>query len=263
MFSRKSYALFVIYLKEFYAYPAVSFIWVLADAQTALILPAVWLAAAPNGIGGMNRGTLVSYYLVSMTLSQFITCHLMWDIAFDIREGIFSSQIVRPISFFRMNIPRNFSWRVGKLVLFAPLAVFVFAVYGWGGAVAPVHFSWAALVAVFLAQFLSFAAAYCVSLVTLYTTEFFSVLRLYYIPEMFLSGRIVPLTTLPPWAQDIARWSHFRLTISFPTQIVLGQLSGSEIRLGLAMQVGWILLFLGLGHVILQRGMRLYTGAGM
>ena len=37
---RKLVAIFRIYLRECLAYPAASMLWVLADAQTAMILPA-------------------------------------------------------------------------------------------------------------------------------------------------------------------------------------------------------------------------------
>jgi len=261
--TRKSRSLFWIYLKELFAYPVASFIWVLADAQTALILPMVWLAAAPNGVGGMDRAHLVSYYLVSMTASQFITCHLMWDIAWDIREGIFSSQVIRPIGFFSFNLPRNFAWRVGKLVLFLPLAVLVYFAYAGKSHIAPIYFSWEAVASLFLGQMLSFAAAYCVALVALWTTEFFSVLRLYYLPETFLSGRIVPLGTLPLWLQNASSWTHFRLTNAFPVQILLRDLSPVEVRRGLVLQVAWTIFFLAAGSWLFRRGTRRYTGAGM
>ncbi len=260
---RKQRALFTIYLKECVAYPAASFIWVLADAQSALILPAVWLAAAPNGVAGLDRGQLVSYYLVSMVLAQFITCHLMWDIAFDIREGDFSAQLIRPISFFRLNLARNLSWRVAKLFLFLPLGLLAFGLYAYKGATAPVFFSWEAVAAILLAQVLSFFAACCVALVTLWTTEFVSILRLYYIPEQFLSGRLLPLATLPFWAQGVARWSHFRLTNAFPAEILLGRVSSFETRLGLIAQLVWILFFWALAGLMLRRGLRRYTGVGM
>jgi ABC-2 type transport system permease protein len=226
-------------------------------------LPAVWLAASPNGVAGMDRGQLVSYYLVSMMLAQFITCHLMWDIAFDIREGFFTSQIIRPIGFFQMNVARNFSWRVAKVLLFLPLGLLAYAMYAWHNSTAPISISVEAVIAIFLAQMLSFVAAYCMALITMWTTEFVSVLRVYYIPEMLLSGRMVPLATLPLWAQGVARWSHFRLTNSFPTEIMLRRLSTSEIRLGLLSQVLWIGFFGVCGYVLFHRGMRHYTGVGM
>ena len=128
---RRTYAVFRITLKECFAYPVASAIWVLGDVQTALILPAVWIAAAGPGntVAGMTQPQLVAYYLVTMTIAQFVICHLLWDIAWDIREGVFSSQIVRPIPFFPMNAARNLSWLVVKHFLSAPLLGIVVLAY--------------------------------------------------------------------------------------------------------------------------------------
>ncbi len=260
---RKLVAIFRIYLRECFSYPAASMLWVLADAQTAMILPAVWLATtAPGGlIAGMTRPELITYYIGSMVLSQFITCHLMWDIAWDIREGEFSGHLLRPIHYFKMNVARNFAWRTAKLVLFIPMGLLVFVIYQSVG-MASFHFSFAFVVSVLLAQFLSYAAAFCMALTALWTTEFMSTLRLYYLPEMFLSGRFFPLSALPAWALFISKYTHFRYMIWFPTQMLMGKLSAAEIRDGLIIQALLIVGFLLLGKVIFNQGLKQYSGFG-
>lgn len=261
---RQPYALFRIYLRDCFAYPAASFIWVLADVQAALVLPAVWLASAgPGGqIAGMSHGDLVAYYLCSMTLAQFVICHLMWDIAIDIKEGFFSAQILRPYAFFTTTAARNLSWRIAKLLLFLPILPLVFFAYG-GVRGVELHAGWTFWASVLLAHTLSFLAAYCLSMVTLWTTEFISIFRLYYVPEMILSGRLLPLQTLPPWAQDLAELLHFPYMVAFPTNLLLGEVSGAEAVRGLTMQITWCAFFALLGLVLFRRGMRQYTGVGM
>lgn len=261
---RRLYAVFWVYLKECFAYPVASAIWVLGDVQTALILPAVWIAAAgPGGkVAGMTQPELVAYYLVTMTIAQFVICHLLWDIAWDIREGAFSSQIVRPIPFFPMNAARNLSWRVAKLILFTPLLGLIVFAYG-GVRTTSLQFTaefWAALI---LAHTLSFIAAYAVSMITFWTTEFMSVFRLYYFPEMFLSGRLLPLDALPPWVKTVSEFTHFPYMVAFPANVLLGRVPSDQIGRGLVMQVVWCVVFYGLGRVLFARGTRQYTGVGM
>ncbi|MEA2554196.1 MAG: viologen exporter family transport system permease protein [Fimbriimonadaceae bacterium] len=259
---RKLRAIFTIYLRECFAYPAASFIWVLADAQTALILPAVWLASShATTIVGMAPSELITYYIGSMVLSQFITCHLMWDMAWDMREGEFSGHLLRPFSYFRMNLARNFAWRATKLVLFLPVGVLAYLVYRPVG-MAPVHFSAEFFLAVLLGQMLSYVSAFCVAMTALWTTEFMSTFRMYYLPEMFLSGRLIPLSALPAWALGISTWTHFRYMNFFPVEMLLGKLSPAEVWHGLAIQMAWIVVFLLLGRVMFKHGVRQYTGAG-
>jgi ABC-2 type transport system permease protein len=90
-----------------------------------------------------------------------------------------------------------------------------------------------------------------------------SVLRLYYLTEMFMSGRILPLTTLPGWAQTGAKFVHFRYTNAFPVLTLMGELSPSEVTQGLLIQVGWIAFFCVLARVLFNRGVRQYSGVGM
>lgn len=261
---RKLAAIFRIYLRECFAYPAASFVWVLADAQTAMILPAVWIASSGGSdvIAGMHKSELVTYYLASMVLSQFITCHLMWDIAWDIREGDFNGHLLRPIHYFRMNLARNLSWRVTKLVLFLPLGVFVSVVYARLGT-AHLYFTPAFFVAVIFAHTLSYVAAFCMAMTALWTTEFISTLRLYYLPEMFLSGRLLPLTALPLWGVVLGKYTHFQYMNFFPVQVLMGRLSPADVGLGLLIQASWILVFVVLAHVLFNRGVKQYAGAGM
>lgn len=256
-------AIFRIYLKECFVYPGASLIWVIADSQ-ALVLPAVWIAAAGPGelIAGMTSGQIVAYYLTAMTLSQFVVCHLLWDIGWDIREGHFSSQIVRPFSFFWFSFARNIAWRIAKIAIFVPILVLLLLSYG-GWRDVQYSFKWTFWLSLILAQTLSFVAAYCVAMIPLWTTEYFSAYRLYYIPEYFLSGRLVPLNTLPLFLQGVGTVLWFRYTIALPTDVLLGRISDEAAYRGLQFQVVWIAVFGILGGVLFRKGVKNYSGAGM
>jgi ABC-2 type transport system permease protein len=261
----KFVALVGVYFRECFAYPATAFIWILADTVVAVILPAVWLAATgpAETIAGFTRREIVTYYLVSIILAQFVTCHLMWNIASDIREGFFSAHIVRPFSYLAQATARNLAWRVSKLIIFVPIAfAFYFAFLG-NSSPAPLHFSPSFFAAVLLGHVLSFLAAYCLSLITLWTVESFSIMEVYYVPEQILSGRLVPLAALPGWAMAASDVLYFRYTVAFPAEMLLRRLSASEIVRGLVLQALYIVFFYGLSKVMLRAGMKRYTGAGM
>lgn len=264
-FFRKLTALFQTYVSECFAYPATSVIWILADTVTALILPAVWLAAAgPSGqVAGFSGREMVTYYLVTMTLAQFVTCHLMWDISFDIREGFFSAQIVRPFSFLAHCVARNLAWRVSKLVLFLPIGGLFYLIYLGNSAPSPLQFSGAFFVALILGHTLSFLAAYTLALVALWTVEFQSILEIYYVPEQVLSGRVLPLAALPAWALVGGDFLYFRYTVAFPAEILMGRTTPEFLLRGFATQGIWLLVLLVAAHVTLKAGMRKYTGHGM
>jgi ABC-2 type transport system permease protein len=261
---RKTFALIAIYVQETLAYRAGAFIWGLADGQLALILPAVWLAAfgQQEAIGGRDPSALVTYYLAASLLSQFIVCHLMWDIGFEIREGIFSVYLLRPMNLVWMHLARNVGWRIIKVLLYAPIGLLFVLIYGRYLAGVELHWGLSFWIALLLAHFLSFFVAWSIALTSLWTTEFVSIFRLYYFPEMFLSGRLVPLETMPRWAMALADASPFKYTVAFPVGVLLGEVRGAALVQGIGMQVMWIALFIIASHILLKRGLKQYTGFG-
>ena len=223
-------------------------------------MPLVWRAA--GGVHGYSAEDTTNYYVVTITVSQFVTCHLLWDIGLDIREGAFSSMLLRPLSHLSVSFSRNVAWRVGKLALFVPFLLVLIPFYG-NANFGSLQMDCIFLIALILGQTLAFLAAYSVAMLAMWTTEFVSLFQLYYFPELIFSGRVVPLTSLPDWAQSASQFLHFRYTVSFPAEILLGRLSLNQITVGLAIQLGWIILFFGLSRILFNLGVKKYSGFGM
>jgi len=262
-FARKFKSLAEVYWQEMLAYPVASMIWILTDAMLALIMPAVWLSAsAGEGMFGMTSPEMVTYYLITLVLSQFIVCHLLWDIALSIKEGMFAIQLARPFPIYWNFAAQNLAWRVGKLILFAPfLLCYLTAYHQYLGSV-PLHFSLEFFLSTILAHVLSYNIAIAIAMITLWTTEFHSVFALYYFPENFLSGRVVPLAALPSWATLAGNLLPFRFTVALPTEILMGRINGSDAWQSIAMQCAWIVAFYFIGKILFARGMRQYSGFG-
>lgn len=261
----KLLAYYRLFLADVFVYRGAAFLWIFADGVTSLMLPLVWLAASSSGapIGNMPMSAIVTYYVGSLTLSQFVTCHMMWDIAYYIREGVFSIYLVRPFSFFWAMFADNLAWRIAKLTLFTPVLVLMLAAY-WGYLHStPLHFRPEFFLAVALGHMVSFAGAFALGIIGLRTQESYAIIRFYYLPEMFLSGRLFPLALLPGWAATLANYTPFSSTISFPLRILLGQVEGSAMAVGLATQVGWLLAMCLIGRMLWRSGLKTYTGVGM
>ncbi|MEP0766982.1 MAG: ABC-2 family transporter protein [Fimbriimonadia bacterium] len=263
--ARKSYAYFRIILTEMFIYRGAAFLWIIADSMTALVLPLVWIAAASGEgyVGGLSVQQIVLYYVAALVLSQFVVSHMMWDIAYEIREGIFSAYLVRPMNYFWSQFVRNIAWRVGKLIMFLPLFVAMLVGYHSLLIGAKVHVSPLLIVVMILGHTLSFVNAFSLGLIALRTQEAYSIIRLYYLPEMFLSGRLFPLAMLPDWAATGAMFTPFRYTVAFPVEMMLGRVSDEAVLVGIGAQLCWIALMSGVGWVLWRTGLKTYTGVGM
>lgn len=257
-------ALFQIYLQDGLAYRASGIIWVMTDVATAVTMPLVWAAAAGSGpIQGYTKGLFVLYYLSMLLLGNFVTCHFMWDISWEIKDGMFSTYLVRPVPFFQLMLIRNVAWRIIRFLIFLPFFLVLLWLY-WGQLDRPtVYLGWEFWVALLLGHFVSFSFVMMFSMIALFVTEATSIFELYYIPMLFLSGQLFPVSLLPEWARTIAILFPFYYTTGLPTEVLIGRVAPADALRLIPVQLLWIALSY-IGHRLLWRqGLKRYTGVGM
>ena len=90
----------------------------------------------------------------------------------------------------------------------SPLDIAVFAVAIWGA---------------YLIRSLNQSS---LGLITFWTTRVGPIFQLYIAAELLLSGRLVPLTLMPDWAQRLADVLPFKWTFGFPIEALVGQPAG-------------------------------------
>jgi len=261
---RKWWAVFSIYFQDGIAYRASGLIWVTVDVATAVTMPLVWARASRTGpIGGFTSSDFILYYLCMLFLGSFVTSHIMWELAMEIKEGQFSTMLLRPMSFYQLNFFRNLSWRFIRPVLFAPF--FILLLYAYRGFLvhATIHLGWQFWASLVLGHLVSFAFVMMMAMLALFTQEVTSIFELYYIPMLFLSGQLFPIAMLPVWASKLARLFPFYFTTGAPTEILIGRVSGSAVYSALGMQVLWIAICYLLSRVLWAKGLKHYTGVGM
>ncbi|MBI3910782.1 MAG: ABC-2 family transporter protein [Armatimonadetes bacterium] len=262
---RTWWTVFQVFLQDNLTYRSQALIWMMTDTVPAVIMPLVWLAAY-NGrptIQGFAPPDLVVYYLAVLTLSNFMLCHIMWDIATEVREGRLSIYLTRPFSYAAFQYAGNLSWRMMRMVLFVPvflLWLLVFRRYlEWRGYdLGP--FFWMAVLG---GHALSFAISYALGLLALFFTEVRNIFLFYYMPFGFFSGQMVPLSFLPEWAHALARWLPFRYTLAFPVELLMHQLSPGEVTAGFTVLGGWLVVATAAGLLLWRVGLRHYEGVGM
>jgi ABC-2 type transport system permease protein len=262
---RKWKAVFGIYFQDGLAYRASGLIWILTDLVTAITMPLVW-AKASSGTGiiaGFSRSDFVLYYLCQLLIGSFITSHIMWEVAMEIKEGQFSTQLVRPMSFYQFTFLRNLSWRIIRTALFTPFFFALLWIYRGYLDDATFYLGWQFWASFMLGHLVSFTLVVMMAMLALFTQEVMSIFELYYVPMLFLSGQLFPVAVLPSWATAVAKWLPFYYTTGAPTEILVGRVSGSASLHVLAMQAGWIIVCFLLAKVFWAKGLKYYTGVGM
>lgn len=262
--ARQWRSLFSIYIQDGLAYKASGFIWVLTDVATAATMPLVWAAAAGGGtIGGFDRNGFVLYYLTMLLISCFVTCHFMWEVSWEIKEGYFSTYLVRPIDYMSFMFVRNFAWRIVRTTIFSPLFLFLVYAYGAFAQFGSLYLGWEVWLAILLGHILSYVFVMALAMFALFVQEATALFELYYIPMLFLSGQLFPVSLLPDWARQLAAMFPFYYTTGFPTELAIGRIAPADAATGLGIQLAWIMGALVLQRVLWRFGLRHYTGVGM
>ncbi|MFN3728401.1 MAG: ABC transporter permease [Fimbriimonadaceae bacterium] len=262
--ARKWRAVFSVYFQDGIAYRASGIIWITTDLVTAVTMPVLWTAAASGGtIAGYTVSDFVLYYLCMLLIGSFVTSHILFEIATEIREGQFSTQLVRPISFYQLSYLRNLPWRIIRTCLFLPFFFVLIWVYrGYLDGV-QLYFGWELWVSILLGHLVSFFIVMMLSMIALFTQEAFSIFELYYIPLMFLSGQLFPVALLPQWALNLAKIMPFYYTTGAPTEILIGRLTGPAMHQAIGVQFTWVILAFVIGKIGWTIGLRHYTAVGM
>jgi len=261
---RKWGAVFGIYFQEGLAYRASGIIWIMTDLTTAVTMPLVWAAATRSGpIGGFTTSGFVLYYLCMLLLGSFVTSHIMWEIATEIREGQFSTALLRPISFYQVSFIRNLTWRIIRLSLFAPMFLVLLYLYRDFIGQPALFLGWEFWASLILGHLVSFTFVMLIAMLALITQEVFSIFELYYVPMLFLSGQLFPVSLLPGWAANLAKFFPFYFTTGAPTEILIGRITGSALYQTLGIQIFWAVLCYLLSRFVWNRGLKVYSGVGL
>jgi ABC-2 type transport system permease protein len=103
---------------------------------------------------------------------------------------------------------------------------------------------------------------FILGMITIWTTRASAIFQLWFLSELLLSGRLLPLQLMPSWVQSLTAWLPFKWTFYFPIEALVGSMSTGTLLRGLGFQALWIAIC-GLGMFASWRiATRYYTAVG-
>jgi ABC-2 type transport system permease protein len=99
-------------------------------------------------------------------------------------------------------------------------------------------------------------------MITFWTTRVGAIYELFFAIELVVSGRLVPMTLMPLWVQQVSGFLPFQWTFYFPIQALVGNLSPLELLSGLGMQLLWIVIGVVGVNFLWRLGIRRYSAVG-
>ncbi|MGH2538052.1 MAG: ABC transporter permease [Candidatus Promineifilaceae bacterium] len=244
-------------------YRAQAVIWLLSFIFP-LVMMVVWLAVVDEvgPAAGWDKSDFISYYVAGLLVNYLTLSWIVWDWDEDIRTGNFSFKLLKPLDPFHHYLSNSLGWKLFILaVMGPPLAILVWLSPQVTLPGLPSH-GLAAVLAIITGFAVNLLMNAAVAMVAFWSTQAGNLGGLLAGIGQFLSGFIAPLPLFPAGIQQVARLLPFRGTFGLPIEIMLGRLSGPEIAFGVAVNLAWIAIFLGIYRTLWRLGLRRYEAVG-
>jgi ABC-2 type transport system permease protein len=236
----------------------VAFSWMIP----LLIYLFVWSTAASEGlVGGLTRGELVGYYVVLILINQLTFCTNNWTVGDAIRYGRMNLLLLRPMSPVYDALASEVAVKVVFMTFAIPLAAILALILRPELHLTP-RDSLLFLPALALAWALRFLWGYWIALLSFWATRADALLSLQESLIFLLGGQVAPVVLLPALMQNAAVVLPFRYMVSFPVEVLAGQLDAGQLRVGFAFQAGWLLVAAALFVVVWRAGLKRYSAVG-
>ena len=222
----------------------------------------VWYTAAGgSSIGGLSQHEFVTYYLVFILVNQLTYSQTNWTVGDGIRDGRITLELLRPLHPLFGTIAAEIAGKVVYMLFVVPVA-FVLALI-----LHPeLHTTLLNIVFFFLtlllAWLLRFFWGYWIALLAFWATRADAMLSVQDALVFLFAGQVAPIALLPLPLQRLAEVLPFRYMISFPIEVLQGQLNASAFLTGISYQLGWLCVACTLYIVLWRNGVKRYTAVG-
>jgi len=249
---------------ESFQYRVVNYFWMIGMVAEPVIYLVVWSTVARSqggAIGGYTPGAFAAYYIVWTLVRNMNIVFTAYGWEWRIREGQLSGQLLKPLHPIHYDLAGFAGWKLVVIILWLPIAavltiafkptlditflkvaVFFFAIW------------WAYLIRSMIITILG--------MVCFWTTRVSALFELFFVTELLLSGRLVPLSLMPAWIEDVAAFLPFKWTFQFPILALAGNLPSRDLFIGLGMQALWVVVSAVLFSFAWRAAIRRYTAVG-
>jgi ABC-2 type transport system permease protein len=247
-------------------YRVESAIYFLYEMVPPIMMAFVWLSVyqEQSSVAGYALNEMLTYTVGVMVLRGTVTIHVEWALDHEIRQGLLSTQLIRPYNYWGFLFADAVAWRMVRLFFAVPALI---ACLWWlgpdlGAVRLPLERLPALALSVALAFVLCFYLKLCVGFIGFWTNEIMGITTLYEVIASVLGGILIPIALLPDWLQTVARLLPIQAIYGIPLAILLGKDEGADPFAGMLLQVGWIAALWALAMVLWRAGLRRYESVG-
>lgn len=220
--------------------------------------------SADESVGAYNLSQMVSYYLLILIVNSMTAVNEDdWQIAADIRNGVISQFLLKPMDYLTFRLSLFFANRLIYILVAAiPVGLFLLWQRNYWSAPVSMEALYLSVISLILTGLLQFLISFTMALLAFWVLEVATFIFILYAFEYIAGGHLFPIDLLPNWLETLLYWTPFPYLLSFPVLIYLGRVDGPEMWNGLIVQGVWLVIaFIG-ARFVWSRGIRSYSAVG-
>ncbi len=252
-------------IQEQLQYRVANYFYMIGMIAEPVIYLVVWSTVARERggeVGGYTAGTFAAYYIVWTLVRNMNIVFTPYGWEWRIRHGRLAIDLLRPIHPLHYDVAYFGGWKFVVILMWLPIAAVLILVFRPSLDPTLLEVGVFAL-AIWGAFFIRTMALWLLGMISFWTVRVGAIFELYFAAELLLSGRLVPLSLLPDWAERLADFLPFRWTFGYPIEALIGTLPPAELLGGLLAQLGWIIAGLVAVRLLWGRAVRRFSAVGM
>ena len=234
-------------------------LWALSGVLP-FIMFSLWSKNDVGNTFGFNDIGLARYFLSAFLVRQFSVVWVVFSFEEDSLSGRLSPYLLQPLHPLLRYVAAHLAEQATRLPFALAIAITFFLLN-------PSSFWLPSLPQLFLAYLsthLAFSIAFLlqslVAALCFWTEKSSSLERLIFVPYLFLSGLLVPLSAFPTNVLKVAMLTPFPYLINFPSKILSGM--PVDIFNGFLAQILWISILFPSVNILWKLGVKRYTAMG-
>lgn len=247
-----------------FQYRVSNYFYMIGMVAEPVIYLVVWSSIANSqggSVGGLTAGGFAAYYIVWTLVRNVNIVFTPYGWEGRIQRGELSAMLLRPIHPIHYDLAYFAGWKFVVFIMWLPIAAVLALVFHPTLAPTPLDIG-VFFLAIWGAYLIRSLLLWVLGMITFWTTRVSAIYELYFALELLLSGRLVPLSLLPQWAQHLSNFLPFQWCFSFPIEVLVGNLSPQELLSGLGFQVLWIVGSAVILQVVWRAGVRRFSSVG-
>jgi ABC-2 type transport system permease protein len=247
---------------EALAYRAEFIIWMLTTTLP-LVMLGLWTSVASEGpFAHYESRDFIAYYIAALIVRNLTGSWVVWQLNEDIRHGMLSMRLLRPIHPFYAYAATHLSAIPLRALVALPMAVILLLTTARSVLTSDPTVLAVLVVSLAGAWALTFFVLVAIGALAFFLEKSMAIFDVYLGVFALMSGYLIPLDLLPVWAQDIAEWAPFRYMLSYPIELLLGRHDTAAALELLAVQ--WLYVGAAIAGALLvwRAGIRRYEAYG-